>query len=171
MNRILVLAIVALIVTAHRLPAPIRDEPTPAPKPKATAKPKPQAESEKTHEVKKSASPSQLAGTWTGFINVVGNNGSSSLWDFVITVSSDAKAASTKWKLSIENKWGAAIQSPCQGEGNLIRWSVLVQNGKTAASHSFTLKLHDNRTATFSWHGQIPSDGFTADGTGVMTKQ
>jgi hypothetical protein len=91
----------------------------------------------------------------------------------VITISQDGKTAWTKWKLP-EGKWSSPFQSPCQGSGDLIRWNVLAKGKETTGSHSFTLQFNDNRTATLSYHGLISAGkfaGFTADGSGVITKQ
>ncbi|HWY50663.1 MAG TPA: hypothetical protein VNW72_04195 [Chthoniobacterales bacterium] len=169
---------VLLFITAHHVPAPIQEipeSPTPTPKLKAVAKSKTETESEKTHAVKEGASPSHLAGTWTGFVNAVeSKDGMKAPYDFAITVSSDAKTVLTKPKLSTESNWRKPYQSACQGGGNLIRWKFLIQNREAPGLHSFILQLHDNRTATLTWHCQVtsgPHTGVTIDGTGVMTKQ
>src|SRR5438132_2723254 len=86
------LAAALLLITAHRLPAPIQEVPTPAPeqsakpKPKPLSKPKPKSEASEsaTNPVKQQRSSKQnrFAGTWVGTMQTFpwGN------WAIVLTV-------------------------------------------------------------------------------------
>lgn len=61
MKRIFIVATAVLIVASHRLPAPIREEPTPTPKPARSALKK-----EKAVEISESNFTRRFDGTWKG---------------------------------------------------------------------------------------------------------
>jgi hypothetical protein len=148
----LLAVVTALLITAHRLPAPIQEIPesaTPAPeqsakpKPKRTIKPKVTSESSETSTKRQTSSttppnqptPAQLrfAGTWNGIMNcgIVGN--------IEHTISIDASQSSMSvWQT---NDPSVRVDGPAQSNGDTLTgnygwngvWSVTpYPDGQTA---------------------------------------
>jgi hypothetical protein len=147
------LPIALLLVTAHRLPAPIVEEPTPAPeiktKPKrhaAEAETEPKPRSEK----KSAAAPAvSFAGTWTGRVSgeihapLTPPNYACT---YKIQISADEKTANwtaSRWLL-------AKFQAPIHKSGRTLTWSCERHDlaGKTTINAS--LQMNPNGTAAFT---------------------
>jgi hypothetical protein len=154
---------IALLISAHRLPAPIQEvpeSPTPEqstkPKPKRTVKPKASESSESStkHQTsspqpKNQATPTQLrfAGTWNGIMNcgMVGN--------IEHTIAIDAQNSMTVWQT---NNPSARASGPAQISGDTITgtygwngtWAVTPYPDGQTAKVRFTAFLLDS-TAVF----------------------
>jgi hypothetical protein len=118
--------VVLLLITAHRLPAPISEileSPTPAPeqsakpKPKRTIKPKVTSESSESSTKRKTALPAQsqptpnrnpFDGTWRGFLHVA---------DYTLIINVAGNTVTEK-----SAKWGT-FTWPTTCDGKTIRWN------------------------------------------------
>jgi cytoskeletal protein RodZ len=159
MTRLLALSLglALLLITAHRLPAPIQEIPesqTPAPekqaKPKKTQSNSKAIESEsKTKSAAKPSAtpapqgPARFAGTWTGTTHgqgqtIFGNPTSSSTYS--IQVSSDEKTLSVDQKGNYYNKVTLS-QIACRRQGDSLNWSY---EGKALVRMTGTCTLRLN---------------------------
>ena len=116
------LCVALLVITAQRLPAPIREEPTPRPQPAATARPKPKV----TATPKPRPAPASFAGTWNGLIT--GSYNTAAQWTVVVTPDEKRIAVTSR---SGDN--AATTTYPCVRNGNVLVFSAnqddVVTNG------------------------------------------
>jgi hypothetical protein len=155
------LVIVVMLVTGHRLPAPISEE-TPAPQPAATAKPRPKVVIVKS---KPKPTPISFAGTWTGVTSgACTNDGVNHSYNFTMTISADERTVS--WQFG-----GQSYQHPCYRAGDTIRWD----DTNDAATSTTSLRISANgRTLTYLGKSTIttwPLEGVVCTSTGVLTKR
>ena len=123
---VLFLTAALLLMTAHRLPAPISEAPetTPTPKAKREAPPRPKPKSKQTPKSK--ATPtSPFAGNWTG--TALGVARTFPLSDknsstYSIGISPDGTRISVE---ETRNPYGNVRQGPiaCRNEGNALAWN------------------------------------------------
>lgn len=168
--------IIALLITAHRLPAPIQEvpeSPTPAPeqsakpKPKRTAKARVTSESSESStknqtssaQPKNQATPVQLrfAGTWNGIMNcgIAGN--------IEHTIAIDvAQNSMTVWQTTNPS---ARVSGPAQMSGDTItgsygwngNWEVTPYPDGQTAKVRFTAFLLDSTAVFRRESGNVPS--------------
>jgi hypothetical protein len=161
------LPIALLLVTAHRLPAPISEIPetTPTPKPKreviSKTKPKPE------ESLKPKASPSlSFAGTWTGStVNTWSGDGRRENCVYVIKISNDEKMVWIKWDGAGQN---IDYQAPCSRFRETLTWSLKQIGENPEWISTDTLRINANGTASFVETGRYilgPSNTFNHTGT------
>jgi len=153
-------AVIVLIITAPRLPAPIVEEPTP--KPGSTVKPKP-----RVIAPPKPKPPAILfAGNWRGIATgemhapLSPPNYSD---NYNIQISADEKNVS--WTAS---KWlGAKFQAPARRAGQTLSWSYEKHDiaGKSVINSS--LQLNSDGSATFHETDNIDNGMFKGSGYSV----
>jgi hypothetical protein len=145
------LCFVILLISAHRLLAPISEIPqtTPTPTPKREAPPKTKA------------SPAlRFAGTWTGKVKV--NNGpiTSDSYTFVISISDDEKTVSIN----------EGTPASCSRFRETLTWSLSNSSG----TNTYTMRINSNGTASFVKEQRITSGdyaGVTSGETGTFSRQ
>jgi len=117
MKRTLVLfvSITLLLVTAHRLPAPIVEETTPTPAPQESAKPKPK-------RITKPKVTTKFAGTWTGTIRF----GPALVVDYTLVINSAGSSVQEK-----SAQWGSHFYS-ATCDGKTVRWQTLGTDSRWA---------------------------------------
>jgi hypothetical protein len=125
-----------LVITAHRLPAPIQETPdTPTPTPTPTPQSQPNAQPTITAE---RADPARFAGTWTGRIKI----GSGAEADVTLVV--DPAAASLKQVLKRPNERVHETTHPTTVSGHTLSW-----RGGQMGNVAWTLTpTSDDRTAS-----------------------
>ncbi len=149
-----------LLVTAHRLPAPIQEVATPPPKskreavrPKTEATPKPKA-----------ASTVSFAGTWTGTASgrirqvLVGETSFSS--NYKIQISPDERTAdwtSSAWML-------AKFNAPVQKNGRTLNWTCQRHDFAGPTTIVCRLEMEANGTARYSESSGLVNGAFKGHG-------
>src|SRR5438874_6451826 len=116
---------VALVSSAHRLPAPISEETAPTPKPQPTreATPKPKPKPEATPKPKPTPNRS-FVGNWTGsIVSQSSSGGESGTAVYLIKISDDEKTAWINWS-SEQNLSGPGYQAPCNRFRDALTWSL-----------------------------------------------
>ena len=109
-----------LVITAHRLPAPIQEIPdTPTPTPTPTAQSQPTAPPTMTPE---RVEPAQFAGTWTGKIKI----GSGAEVDVTLVVG--PKAASLTQVVKRPNERVHETTHPTTVNGHTLSWRGQMEN-------------------------------------------
>jgi hypothetical protein len=169
----IVLVILLLALSAHRLPAPISETPesTPTPKPKreATSKPKPKA------TPKPAAIPNRsFAGTWNGSTDDSMSDGSKSNTLWSIKISDDEKTVLIDWHVSGTNPSGTGLQAPCIKFGNSLSWSLKQLGDTPTWACTDTFQLNSNGTASFVRQGTfIAGDyqGVTYTDSGTFSRE
>jgi hypothetical protein len=162
------LAATLLLVTAHRLPAPISEEATPTPKPKQESTPKPKPKPESTPKPKPTPNRS-FAGTWTGNTTNTSSDGSSGASSYVIKISDDEKAVLINVGEVGKPVGGPPTPSSCTRFGEALTWSLSGAAGTT----TYTMRLNSNGTASFLREGQFTGgdyDGTTYSHSGTLMK-
>jgi hypothetical protein len=162
----LLLTIALLLITAHRLPAPIQEVPevSPTPKPKREAT---KSKSEATPKPKVTPSLS-FAGTWTGVTIAKNAGGDISSWDYIIKIPSDEKTIWVNWSRAGTKISGSGHQVGCNRIADTLTWT-LIYNSTVATE---TLRITTNETANFVQ--DVTRSGFFADtwhGTGTFSRQ
>jgi hypothetical protein len=149
------LILVLLLITAHRLPAPISEVPqtTPTPKPKREltpkSKPKPEATSKK-------ASPAlSLAGTWTGStVDTWSGDRNQHIDVYVVKISDDEKTVLINWALQGTNISGSDYQASCIRIGGALTWNLRQMGENPTWVCTDTLRMNPNGTAGFTRQGR-----------------
>ena len=168
-NRPICISIIVavLLITAHRLPAPISEIPeaTPTPKPKREAvKPKPEAIPKP-----KASSTHLFAGTWTGAMTYT-DHGHIKSYFCQIKISDDEK---TVWiNMSKEGKKEATEpggQALCSRSGETLTWNLSDSISGLRATWTDTLKISGNGNANFVRDGNW-SDGTTFHQNGILSR-
>jgi len=156
-SKLLGLSAVVLLLTTHRLPAPISEVPetTPTPKPKREATPRLKAKPEATPKPTATSNRS-FAGTWTGS---AGNSSGSAV--YVIKISDDEKTVWINWNKSGKNITGSGLQAPCNRFRETLTWSITQQ----VSIETDTLRMNANGTASFVRKGN------TYNVTGTLSRQ
>jgi hypothetical protein len=154
------LVITLLIITVHRLPAPISEESTPPPKPAATLKPRP-----KVVAPKPKPTPISFAGTWSGVTNgACSNDGINHSGPVTFTVSGDERIVS--WQAGTQS-----FQNPCYRNGDTLRFDIT----NDAATSSNTLRMsRGGKSVSYLARSTIttwPLEGTVCTSTGVLTKR
>jgi hypothetical protein len=163
-----------LLLTTHRLPAPIVEEATPTPKPKRPAVSETESPPRKRAGSKPAPTPKvSFVGAWNGTVSgeMHAPLSSPSYSDtYHIQISPDEKTVN--WTAS---KWlGAKFQAPVQKNGRTLRWSYEKHDiaGHTVITAS--LQMDANGTATFSEKSEIVGGWFKGSGytvTGTLVRQ
>jgi hypothetical protein len=182
----IVIVIVLLAISAHRLPAPIQEipeNPTPAPEQSAKPKPKratkPKVTSENSESQGKTASSSQtrptpkFAGTWTGTVNWVWPGGSEPFEypsTYSIQISPDEKTISVRGKGTLHVDGVKTSQIACRREGDSLAWNYEYKGFLTRFTGTCTLRMNSNGTASFGEDREY-SQNTVLKGTGTLTKQ
>jgi hypothetical protein len=165
------LAIALLLMAAHRLPAPISEEPeaTPAPKPKreVVSKQKPKAEPTS----KPTATPNRsFAGTWTGTTANQDSNGNSSSTLYSVEISDDEKTVLVNSAEAGTTISGPPAQAACTRFREALTWSFSGSDGMT----TYSLRINGNGTANFHREGKYTGgdyDGLTYTHNGTFSRQ
>ncbi|HXP34585.1 MAG TPA: hypothetical protein VN827_03465 [Chthoniobacterales bacterium] len=173
---LLTVSVTLLLVSAHRLPAPIAEEttPTPTPKPKqeATSKPKPKPEA--VPKVKASPTHS-FAGIWSGStINSWSGDGKRESAVYVIKISDDEKTVLINWSLTGRTISGSDYQASCIRFGNTLTWNLKQVGENPTWVSTDTLRMNGDGTVTFIREGRwIGGDylGNTYNNTGTLSRQ
>src|SRR6266700_8186918 len=114
--RFALLAVMLLLITAHRLPAPISEIPeSPTPAPEQSAKPKPK----RTITLKVTT---KFAGTWTGTIRF----GPTLVVDYTLVINSAGNSVQEK-----SAQWGSHFYS-ATCDGKTVRWQTLGTDSRWA---------------------------------------
>jgi len=158
------LAVVALLLlTAHRLPAPISEAPatTPAPKPKkeipSRSRPKPDA-------TPKPAPSLSFAGTWAGTTVTKASKGADSApTNYIIRISDDEKTVWINWDLKQPN--GSGHQASSSRSRETLSWNLtlagfdlnVIDEEMSNYVVTDTLRMNANGTASFVREGSYPS--------------
>lgn len=161
-----------LLITAHRLPAPIVDETTPTPKPKAKrqaveTESKPKRPLASKTETKSNVS---FAGNWTGTANgrinqaVFGQTSFSS--NYKIQISADERTAnwtSSAWMF-------AKFQAPVHKKGKTLSWTTERHDLAGTTTVNCRLELDTNGTGKYSEssglvNGIFKGAGYELNGT------
>ena len=172
----LTLSFAILLITAHRLPAPISEAPetTPSPQPNREVIPRPKPKPKAI--AKPRATPSRsFAGTWSGStVNSSSDGEKANSNYYVIRISDDEKTVLINWSLSGETMSGSDLQASCIRVGGTLTWN-LTQIGETPTwLCTDTLRMNANGTASFIRNGRwIAGDyqGITYNNTGTLSRQ
>jgi hypothetical protein len=171
----LLLAVAVLLITAHRLPAPISEAPetTPTPKPKREMTPRSKPKPEATP--KPAATPNRsFAGTWTGSTADSMSDGSKSNTLWSIKISDDEKTVLINWHVSGETTIGPGLQAPCIRFGSALSWSLKQLGDTPTWACTDTLQLNSNGTASFVRQGTFiagDNQGVTYNNTGTLSRE
>jgi hypothetical protein len=122
--RFALLAVMLLLITAHRLPAPISEIPeSPTPNPKHQPKPKKPRSESRISATAVSEGPARFAGTWTGTFNFGGTrpwwHTSPLLADYTLVINSAGNSVQEK-----SAQWGSRSY-PAIRDGKTVRWQTL----------------------------------------------
>ena len=165
-----------LLITAHRLPAPIVEETAPTPQPKvkrpaaeAETKPK-QSPANKPVAAAKVSFAGNWTGTATGRINqaVFGQTSFSS--NYKIQISADERTAnwtSSAWMF-------AKFQAPVQKNGRTLTWTTERHDIAGATTVKCRLEMDSNGTARYSESSGLVNGVFKGKGyeiSGVFVRQ
>jgi len=114
--RFALLAVMLLLITAQRLPAPIHEIPeSPRPAPEQSAKSKPK-------RITKPKVTTKFAGTWTGTISF----GPKLVIDYTLVINSAGSSVQEK-----SAQWGSHLYS-ATFDGKTVRWQTLGTNSRWA---------------------------------------
>jgi hypothetical protein len=170
----IVLMIFLLVLSAHRLPAPISEVPqtTPTPKPKremiTRSKSKPEGTPKPTTNL------NRFAGTWSGSTVDTSSSGNQGISSYVIKISDDEKTVLIDWHVSGTNPSGTGLQAPCIRFGNSLSWSLKQLGDTPTWACTDTFQLNSNGTASFVRQGTfIAGDyqGVTYNNTGTFSRE
>jgi hypothetical protein len=171
----LLLIVALLLITAHRLPAPISEIETPTPAPAERSKPKrhvAEAETEPKQRPmsKPAATPTvSFAGTWTGRVSgeihapLTPPNYACT---YHIQISADEKTAN--WTAS---RWlWAKFQAPVHKNGRTLTWSCERHDLAGMTTINSSLQMNQNGTATFTEssgvvNGMFQGSSYKVNGT------
>jgi len=164
------LSIALLLVSAHRLPAPISEAPeaTPVPKPKPSATAKAKPKSEVTPKPK--SQNLSFAGTWAGTANITASDGSSGSCNYLIKISDDEKTALVNVGLVGKAMSGPAMPFSCTRFRDSLTWSDSAATGFT----TYTMKVTSAGTASILREGRYIGgelNGVTYAHTGTISRQ
>lgn len=166
------LIVAVLLVTAHRLPAPISEVPqaTPTPKPKREATPRSKPKPEATP--KQTATPNRsFAGTWTGNVAIKVSDGSSNPGSiYNIRISDDEKTVWLNWGEIGKPLGGPGYQAPCNRFRETLTWSLTFP----LQIVTDTLQINTDGTAGFVREGRWTGgdyEGITYNHTGTLSRQ
>jgi len=151
-----------LVITTHRMPAPVQEEPDVIPQPSATIAPKikfPARAATKRNDSKPTATPaahSRFAGTWTGTMQTFPAGDQST----IIIIDANQTTMTVDWfgkhasaKAEIEGDTVRATFPPPPMQPETHKWAVTpLPDGKTARVH-FRCFMNDF-TAVFQRSGQ-----------------
>lgn len=158
------LTVALLLITGHRLPAPISEVPetTPAPKPKREAIPRPKPKPEVASKPKSTANLS-FAGAWTGSVLTIHSDNSTGGAVYLIKISDDEKTAWVNWDSNGQPS-GPGHQVPCNRFHGMLTWTLTT----TDFVATDTLQMNANGNATFdrTWSGDT-----TFKSTGTLSRQ
>ena len=170
------LPIALLLVTAHRLPAPISERPEATPTPKPKAKRQAAESSPKLSTTSKSVATPKVsfAGTWTGTASgrinqaLVGETSFSS--NYNIQISPDERSAS--WTSSA---WiFAKFQAPVEKKGRALTWTCERHDLAGKTSIFCRLEMDTNGTARYSESSGLVNGVFKGAGyeiSGTLMRQ
>jgi hypothetical protein len=161
----LLLAATTLLITAHRLPAPILEETTPTPKSgaKDNATPKTKRKANESSESKTSRSSfARFEGVWSGTVT------STATATFLFSSTGSSSTALTI-RVSKSGAVTYANQQPVQGwlsaDGSTLNWNLQVRIDDTMTWHqTCSLQLTGQKSATYFDQGRL--DGGIAGGGG-----
>ena len=168
------LAIGMLVVSAHRLPAPIVEE-TPTPKPKAkSSRASAENRPKKSAASKPASTKVSVAGTWTGTASgrinqaVFGQTSFSS--NYKIQISADERMAdwtSSAWIF-------AKFQAPVQKNGRTLNWTTERNDIAGATTVNCRLEMESNGAARYSESSGLVNGIFKGAGyeiSGILIRQ
>lgn len=173
LSRAMVLSVIVLLLTTHRLPAPITEISEPTATPNAKAK-KASAKNESRPAAKPAAKPAgSFAGTWTGTTQGTGNttfgnqkNSSS----YSIQISPDEKTLSVEQKGNYYSKLRLS-QIACNRHGDSLIWSY-EGSALVRVTGTCTLRLNADGTAGLTDQRRYHSvDRFVLTMTGTLMRQ
>ena len=159
---VLFLTTAFLLITTHRLPAPISEiQPTTAPKPTRDHTHASKPKSEATSRTK--ASPAlRFAGTWIGTtLNKISNGSSTGSSTYLIKISGDERTVWINWNKSGTNITGAGLRVSCDRFRETLTWSLMQQG----SMEKDTLRMNANGTASFL------REGNSYNATGTLSRQ
>src|SRR5205823_9573018 len=119
--RFALLAVMLLLITAHRLPAPISEIPeSPTPNAKHQPKPKKPRSESRTSATAVSEGTARFAGVWVGTVNFGSSRGSRPLLvEYTFVINSARTTVQEK-----STTWGSHSY-PTTRAGNSVRWETL----------------------------------------------
>ena len=164
----LLLPIALLLITAHRLPAPISEVPatTPTPKPKPEgalrSKPKPEA------TAKPKSRTLSFPGTWAGTGFGKNSDGTTYSLSYIIKISDDEKTALVS--IAEVGKIMGPTQFSCARFREALTWSMSNSGGTIV----YTMRIKSNGTVDLLREGRFTGgdfDGTTYTETGTLSRQ
>jgi hypothetical protein len=161
---VLFLTTAFLLMTAHRLPAPISEEPpvTPNPKPKRDTRQVSKSKPEAAFKTKANPATLRFTGTWIGTtLNRISNGSSTGSSAYVIKISGDERTVWINWNKSGTNVTGTGLRASCDRFRETLTWS-LTQQGSIEKD---SLRMNANGTASFV------REGSTYTATGTLSRQ
>jgi hypothetical protein len=179
------LFVVALvIVTAHRLPAPISEVEGPTPAPKQSARPKPKRATKPKFTSENSESPGKIAsssqsrptpkftGTWTGTVNWIwpGDSAPEFPTTYSIQISPDEKTISVRGKGTLHIDGVKTSQVACRREGDSLAWNYEYKGFLTRFTGTCILRINSDGTASLGENREY-SPTVVYKGTGTLIKQ
>jgi hypothetical protein len=165
------LCLFLLLISAHRLPAPISEIPqtTPTPKPKREATPRSKSKPEAT--LKPKARPNlSFAGTWTGSVISKSSNGNTYSYSYVINISDDEKTVLINQAQTGKSMSGPPTPASCSRFREALTWSFSSAGGTT----TYTMRINSNGTASFLREGRNfggEADDVTYTQTGIFSRR
>jgi hypothetical protein len=119
--RFALLAVMLLLITAHRLPAPISEIPeSSTPNPEHQPKPKKPRSESRTSATAASEGPARFAGTWTGTVVFAGTR--PLVVNYTLVINSAGNSVQEK-----SAQWGSHSY-PAIRDGKSVRWQTLGPN-------------------------------------------
>lgn len=169
--RLLFCALLTLLLTTHRLPAPISEVPqaTPPPKPKQEAAPKIKSKPEATPKPK--ATPNRsFAGSWAGNVISKSSDGSSASYTYGIRISDDEKTVLINMAEVGKSMSGPPTPASCTRFREALTWSL----SSAGASTTYSMRVNSDGSASFvregSWTNE-DNESLTYTHTGTLSRQ
>jgi hypothetical protein len=166
------LCFVTLLITSHRLPAPIIEEAVSTPAaPPEKSRPHRKKETESARkETPNEQKVSPFAGTWSGTVNgqyrsAEGKEGATIPMNCVIQISNDGKTVSGKW-----HALGPEVQqSPAISNGSTLTWSSQspTPSAPLSTTSNCVLQMTSSTSATFTCNMTIIT-GFLKGATYIL---
>lgn len=173
-TRLVAVAIV-LLITAHRLPAPIVEAPTPAPAAKSTPKAKKEERARKPTPSKPTIS--SFVGTWTGtvsgaFTSDIGLNTSGNV-SRTVRISSNGSVVWFGQSIGGQAVPQYTSRAAVSKDGRTVSWIQQQNEQGGVLRGTFSLQLIAPNAANYQENGSFSSSeaNFTIKASGTLTKQ
>lgn len=172
------LASTLLLVTAHRLPAPIQEiQDTPTPAPAAKSKPKPRKEERAKKPTPSKPSINSFVGTWTGTVSMAFTSdiGLNTSGNFRRTVKISSDGSVVYSGQSADGQVGPQYNSRAtvSREGGAVSWTIQQSEQGGVLRGTFSLQLTAPNVANYQENSSFSSNvgNGTVKAAGTLTKQ